>query len=380
MVRADRSAWSDLAFAAGAGGDGQVVDLHRRARFGVLLAAQYDRQEADLPLLRFLLEQEIVWYREVDAWGWSSALERAGLLVAEHRQLGDVWLQWQLKRLSFDTALGYRTFYLLAGGVAATVAEVRASDHPDREWLLRELLGAGHGGDPDPDPPQASRFTDADVTGWLADRRARFPDDPTVEDARTWATHASVLGDRDASGRFIRQWAQSQPRTWSTLNTLQYHLAQLGLLQEAITAQTEALDVSEPGWSTASGCLRLAELHRLAGDYRSARQAADRCAGALPGDRAGIAQGLWRHYLRELFLLVPLAPTTGDARRLLADATGQLAGIPRLWMDRVLDAAETAVNHAGDEQMRHHYQALRRTADDESHQALARIEPTNPPP
>jgi hypothetical protein len=64
-VRRDWSTWSRLAFALERTDDGRVFDGNGAARFGVLRAAQYDRRSEDLPLLRFLLQQEIVRYREV---------------------------------------------------------------------------------------------------------------------------------------------------------------------------------------------------------------------------------------------------------------------------------------------------------------------------
>jgi hypothetical protein len=53
-----------------------------------------------------------------------------------------VWLHWQAKDISFDTALGYRTYYLLTAGVAATIAEIQASTHPGRS-VPTAILPAG---------------------------------------------------------------------------------------------------------------------------------------------------------------------------------------------------------------------------------------------
>jgi hypothetical protein len=179
-ARCEPSTRSRLVFTPEHGGDGQVFDRNRATRFGVLLAAQYDRRPDDLPLLRFLLKQEIVRYRQTVPWGLAPDLELAGLLVAEHRQPHDVWLHWQAKQISFDTALGYRTYYLLAGGVAETVVAVQASDHPDRERILREITAVrSRDGTP--------RYTDAAVDDWLAVQRIRFPDAPDAESPRTWA-------------------------------------------------------------------------------------------------------------------------------------------------------------------------------------------------
>jgi len=39
-------------------------------------------------------------------------------------------------------------------------------------------------------------------------------------------------------------WAESQPRTGDTLNTLQFHLAHLGYVREAVAVQKEAVAAS----------------------------------------------------------------------------------------------------------------------------------------
>lgn len=86
-ARADRSTWLRLAFTPQHTDDERITDGHYAARFSVLWAAQYDRQDQDLPLLRFLLEQEITRYRQTAPLGLAPDLELAGLLVAEHRVL-----------------------------------------------------------------------------------------------------------------------------------------------------------------------------------------------------------------------------------------------------------------------------------------------------
>jgi hypothetical protein len=355
-ARRDHSTWSGLAFTAEHTGDGRVFDRNRAARFGVLWAAQYDRRPEDLSLLRFLLEQEIVRYRQTVPVGLAPDLELAGLLVAEHRQVQDVWLHWQAKDISFDTALGYRTFYLLTAGVAATITAIQASNHPDRDRILREITAARN-------PDGTPHFTDAAVDEWLAAQRVRFPDHPDAEDLRTWANHAARLGDREASRRFIFQWADTQPRTEQTLNSLQFHLAGLGFLDEAIQVQTEAVAISGPGWGKASNLLALVKLHRQAGDFAGAWHALQDCGEVMPTDRFWKEAGLWRYFVKEHFLLVPMASDPETAQRLLLEGDQQMRGITRLWMDGVLDAAINAAEYTGQHRLRDRY--LQMQADEQ---------------
>ncbi|MCJ0873892.1 hypothetical protein [Streptomyces sp. AP-93] len=81
----------------------------------------------------------------------------AGFLVAEHRQVEDLWLHWPAKNISFDTALGYNLYHLLTGGITAAVEAVRVSAHPDRGRILSDIT--------------SERHTDAAVEQWLNERR-----------------------------------------------------------------------------------------------------------------------------------------------------------------------------------------------------------------
>jgi hypothetical protein len=347
-ARRDRSTWEELAFAPALAGQGQAYDLNRAARFGVLWALQYDRRPDDLPLARFLLTQEIIRYEETVPSGLAPDLELAGFLVCEHRQLDDVWLHWRAKNISFDTALGYRTPYLLTAGVEATAEAVRASSHPDRERILHEILGVRN-------PDGTPRYTDALVEEWLDAQRARFPASPAAENLRTWASHAARLGERDVSRRFLLAWASSQPRAEATLNTLQFHLAQLGFLTEAIEVQKEAVANTGAGRLKASKLLTLVELQRQSGDFTGAWESLRDCAGDMPPDPFWKKAGLWHYFAKEHFLLVPMAPDRDTAQMILREGDQQMRGVTRLWMNGVLDAASAAIEHVGDTSMRARY-------------------------
>ncbi|MEV6977645.1 hypothetical protein [Kitasatospora sp. NPDC093806] len=273
----------------------------------------------------------------------------AGFLLAEHRQAEDLWLHWDAKNISFDTALGYHLYHLLTPGIAASAEAVRAGSHPDRDRILGDITSAHH--------------TDAAVEEWLDQQRARFPADPADEGLETWAHHAARLGEREASRLFMTEWAAGRPRTTSTLNTLQFHLAHLGYLAEAVNVQKEAvaLDDSRPG-AKRSNLFTLARLQRQADDFAGAWQTLQEVHGLLPPDKHGFEQGTWRLFVRECFLLVPIAPDLSTARRLVAAGEEDLHGIPRLWMDGVLDAAIAAAEFIGDSQALLRYGALQQDA------------------
>ncbi|MFE7333190.1 hypothetical protein ACFU8W_52210 [Streptomyces sp. NPDC057565] len=260
--------------------------------------------------------------------GLAPDLTLAGFLVAEHRQVEDLWLHWTAKNISFDTALGYHLYHLLTGGIAATVEVVRASAHPERNRILKEIA--------------SSRHTDAAVEEWLEEQRRIFPPGPAEESLKTWAYHAARLGEREASRLFMTEWAADEPRTDDTLNTLQFHLAHLGYLTEAVAVQKEAVAIcqSPPESSLkASKLLRLVQLQRQVGDFAGALQSLE-AAGQAPSTVPDWPwMGMWNAVVKEYFLLVPVTPDEHTSRLLLAEADEQLQRVPQKWLAGVLDPA-----------------------------------------
>lgn len=346
-ARRDPATWTNLTFRAQDTGEGHVRDHNQAARFEVLLALQYDRRRQDLPLLRFLLREETAFHRQ-GAWGMGSDLMLAGFLVAEHRQVEDLWLHWTAKNISFDTALGYHLYHLLTGGVAAAIETVQASSHPDRDRILGEIA--------------TGRHTDAAVNEWLDQQRALFPADPAAEDLQSWADDAARLGDREASRLFITEWAAGEPRTVRTLSTLQAQLAQLGYFAEAVAVQKEAVAIcgDSPGSSRmASALLGLVRLQRQAGQFTDARQSLRAAGRSLAGLPDWPWMGMWLSFVNEHFLLVPVAPDQHAGRRLLDEADHHLRNAPEKWLRGVLDQAITAAEHLNDDGRRDRYRAMR---------------------
>jgi hypothetical protein len=135
------------------GSDGE--DANEAARGEVL---RDDRTRDDLPLLRFLVDQEVLCRRNSEGLGEQTAL--AGFLLAEHRRPEDVWRHYAIKRANFDAGCMYDVEHLFAGGIHATLDHVRASDHPDRDEVLEFL--------------ESHSFDEDDIEEWFGHRREWF--------------------------------------------------------------------------------------------------------------------------------------------------------------------------------------------------------------
>ncbi|WAS95077.1 hypothetical protein [Nannocystis punicea] len=132
----------------------------------LLLALQYDFQPAkDAALARFLLAAQIAAHSRAPFQGYEDELRLAAWLVARLGDPADVWQMNEAKHANFDTYCGMDRTFMLAAGVAATLAYVRDSEHRLRDDVL-ELLLAEDG---------TCLYTEAEVAEWRASMTAWFP-------------------------------------------------------------------------------------------------------------------------------------------------------------------------------------------------------------
>ncbi len=234
--------------------------------YGLLLAMRFDGAEP--PLARRMLRAVIDHHRENLPAGLSPDLVRAGLVVAEHGAVEDVWPHWEAAELTAD----YRPM-LAAAGLAATRAHVVASSHPARRQVAAALAA----------------LREAEVTDWLARQRSRHPADPAEESLLNWSTHARELGDRDLAHRLLREWATTRPHDRTTFATLRSRLGRLGFLAEAVEAQQEVVALTTGRRHLADELIALATLHREAGDLARAGQVLAEAAALVPVDERGPA-------------------------------------------------------------------------------------------
>jgi hypothetical protein len=341
-MRANPEAWAELRYEAGLDAEGYEYDVNAVRRAKVLWAMQYDRRPDDLALIRWLVAQEAVCRRKAPFQGLSEEAELAGFLLAEHRQVEDVWLQWELKRANFDTYCGYDMQHVLAAGIEVTRAAVRAGDHPERADVLERL--------------DEVSVTEDDLAAWASHQRERFTADPADEDPLTWIDRAVMAGEREQARRRLDEWAAGRPRDEDTLSTLKFELHRLGAFAEAAAAQREMLAFVDGAWDTASALESLAALERLAGDHQASWTALRECRRHLDDVDRWPTVGLGRGYVEELFLLAGTADRALAADVFAAADRGaaEVGDLPLV----VLRAAAEAARNIGDDDATRRYSDL----------------------
>ncbi|MGW1881350.1 hypothetical protein [Streptomyces sp. NPDC001970] len=203
----DRGTWGETA-----------ADAVRRAT--VLRAAQFDRREGDLPLLRYLLE------REAADTGHSDELRLAAVLVGRHG-------------LAEDAAL-------LRGGPL---------------WL------------PEEPEARAARARELDAE--------RYGQNPSAAPELTWVTLARRQGRTElARVTLIRMLDDTGPDA-PLLKGIAQELALLGDFTQAARAQYNVMSLQDTAWHRASAGLVLAAYERSAAGLSGALRALERVVAAL---------------------------------------------------------------------------------------------------
>lgn len=229
-------------------------------RAGTLRAAQYDRRDSDLPLLRFLLEHENAAQTE-----WFEERWLAAMLVAWHGQDEDV----PLLR-------------------AATSGQVTDSAGAVEWARAEEARRQGR------DEAAESGFT------WieLAHRQGR------VEHARVALIH--MLDDTGPDADRLRKLSRA--------------LERIGDHAQAARAQFNLLSLQDTAWDRATEAYVLARLERRKGDLEAAGRALERARAAVGGDGGHWhRRGLGRLITEQHLELTLAAVEAGDAE--LARAT-----------------------------------------------------------
>ncbi|WP_130345031.1 hypothetical protein [Herbihabitans rhizosphaerae] len=153
------------------------------ARARVLWALRYDQRPEDEDLVRHLVGLAAKHCADDPDVGMGEEAELAGFLLAQYGRVEDVWVHYGLKMTNMDTGTSYDIGYVLAAGVAETVAHVRASEHERRDELLERLDGVDQ----------------SEVDEFLAERGEWFPADPADEDPYVWVDRAMLIGDTAAA-------------------------------------------------------------------------------------------------------------------------------------------------------------------------------------
>lgn len=331
-LRAERQGWSRLDVEKSEGGEAGAVDRREADRLRLAWALQYGGQPGDGELLRYALEREVEWREQAPFQGIGETLEILASLAARDRRVEDVWVMARAKHANFDTGCGFDLRHLVAGGVAETLAHVRAASgrsEEERARALKLLLGEGAA------PDASCDITAEALQAWHERKVQGYPGDPSAEPKSLWVDRAISVGERELAKELLREWASScgEERDRDFLSSLAFRLEELGMHDEEATARDELLLALSTPFERAGERVRAAAAARRAQQGRRALDHLDHAA-LLHRPRAQWRElGLGRELVNESYLLAVDASSTGDldvAGRAYALASEFAPQTPRL--------------------------------------------------
>ncbi len=126
--------WPSVAFVPRLDANAASIDANDVQRAYAIAALWRDRRPADHALARHLLAEEIRYLKRTHVM--DDAVRLAVLILGSFGDVTDIWLIWAAKCANGSTLIGLPNDLVCTRDVAATLAYVRASTHPERDDLL----------------------------------------------------------------------------------------------------------------------------------------------------------------------------------------------------------------------------------------------------
>ncbi|MES2041035.1 MAG: hypothetical protein V4495_24725 [Pseudomonadota bacterium] len=237
--RNTRDHWSELApdFGQSTNTEDEAIDLNAKQRYATLLAIQYDFQESDKELVRYLFAQEIDSLINDDTSGTTYSLKLGAYLLASYRDPLDIPSFYKAKNIDMDTASGFDIEFMYSTLGSGTFDYIR-SHFPD---LYEDIK----------DEEENDRFFQR-LDSWWTSLCERYPAHPADETDYAMYERHLYFGDREQARIHIENWARDCRDEREVSVTLEYAYKALGAYREVIKILEVNLSQAKPGWDKIS--------------------------------------------------------------------------------------------------------------------------------
>ncbi|MFZ6643560.1 hypothetical protein ACO0LL_27810 [Undibacterium sp. TC4M20W] len=196
-----------------------AIDLNAKQRYATLLAIQYDFQEIDKELIRYLFAQEIDSLINDDTSGTTYSLWLGAYLLASYRDPLDIPSFYKAKNIDMDTHGGFDTEFMYWALKTETHDYVR-THFPD---LYKKIQ----------DDTESEEFYEC-LDSWWANRCSEHPAHPADENDYALYERHLYFGDLKQARKHIDNWARDRRDEREVSVTLEYAYKALGAYREVI--------------------------------------------------------------------------------------------------------------------------------------------------
>lgn len=232
--------------------DGFTVDENHLERFRLLLAMQYNRSDNDEPLLRELLEQEILFHRAASLTLYKQSLEVCMSLISKFERVEYVWLFLEAKLANIRTDENFELPYLVSAGIKATYDYVFTSTHELKNEFY-ECMG---------DSAENCFISEQELIEWKEQQSGYYPAVLTFNTIDDEIYLALDLGERDILNEKVDEWKALQTE-WDekTYLSASYFATLTGNKKDEIWAFEGAYTFKSTPWDKVSHLLELSRLY-----------------------------------------------------------------------------------------------------------------------
>ncbi|MBU2984907.1 hypothetical protein KO528_06075 [Saccharophagus degradans] len=248
--RINNENWFEVAYKDAISEDRGSCDENEKARYALLIQIQYDFQESDQELIRFLFEQEIIAREKDEFQGIGSALWLGAFLLAKFRAPADISLFYRAKNSNFDTHCGFDiefVFWPLKDNTDAYLAD----NHPE---LLNDLGGI-----------YLESGINETISEWWAGQLGQYPDCVEKELPLVLYERSLYFEDIEKAKEYLDSWASNEPESDRKQSYLKYAYKEIGEFDKAISIAKKDINLKGPGWDKASAFRDLLELYTRSG-------------------------------------------------------------------------------------------------------------------
>jgi tetratricopeptide (TPR) repeat protein len=235
-IRKNKKSWSGMACKEARSDDRRKYDENEKARYSLLIELQYDFQESDRELIRFLFEQEVISREKGSSVGIGNSLWLGAFLLAKFKDPGDISLFFRANNSNFDTYCGFDIeflFWLLGEEMDSYLAK-------NNSELLNDLGGV-----------YFDSGLGENIEDWWANKLIQYPDCVEKELPLVLYERSLYFGDIEKARIYLDLWALGEPESCRKEISLKRAYENFGEFDKAIQISRKLIDLKDSGWDKA---------------------------------------------------------------------------------------------------------------------------------